>query len=97
MHTKDARAGGESEQRLYGLAAWEEAPYYSDAERAAIALTEAVTLCADGHVADAVWAEAAGQFNDAELAALVALLVAINGWNRIGASTRTWLPGSYEP
>src|SRR5947209_17313915 len=64
MHTKDARAHGESEQRLYGLSAWRETPYYSDRERAALAWTEAVTLVAEGHVPDAVYEEARQHFTE---------------------------------
>src|ERR1700756_4541102 len=66
MHTKELRADGESEQRLYLLDAWRESPFYSDRERAALAWTEAVTLVTDGHVPDSVYAQARGQFNDEE-------------------------------
>ena len=97
MHSKDLRAGGESQQRLDALAVWREAPYFSDEERAALALAEAITLCADGHVPDDVHSAAASVFDSAQLAALVAVAVAINAWNRIGVATRTWLPGSYRP
>ncbi len=97
MHAKDARAGGESSERLHALAAWREAPFYTDQERAALALAEAVTLCAEGHVPGPVWDAAAERFSPAQLAALVGILVTISGWNRIGVATRTWLPGSYQP
>src|SRR6478752_3590936 len=70
MHSKDARAGGETEQRLYSLDAWQEAPYYSDRERAALAWTEAVTVLSDGHVPDSVYEKVRGQFNEGEIAAL---------------------------
>jgi AhpD family alkylhydroperoxidase len=96
MHTKDARAIGEAEQRLYGLPAWRETPYFTDRERAALAFTESVTLMADGHVPDGAFAAAAEQFSAEELAALVALIVTINAWNAVSVSTRAWPPGSYE-
>lgn len=94
MHARDARAGGEDERRLDALTVWRESPSYSDAERAALQLAEAITLCADEHVPEAVWAVAAGQFDGAQLAALVGLVVTVNAWNRIGVATRTWLPGN---
>lgn len=97
MHAKDARSAGEREERIDAVAVWRETPFYSQAERAALALTEAVTLCAESHVPAAVWDEAADVFGPAELAALVGLIVAINAWNRIGVATRTWLPGTYAP
>ena len=97
MHSKDARAAGETEQRLYSLGAWREAPWFTAAERAALALTEAVTLLHDGHVPRAVFDEAARHFEPEPLAQLVALLVTINAWNRIGVATRCWEPGSYQP
>src|SRR5579875_3529674 len=85
------------EPGLHALAAWREAPFYTDQERAALALAEAVTLCAEGHVPGPVWDAAAERFSPAQLAALVGILVTISGWNRIGVATRTWLPGSYQP
>ncbi len=97
MHTKDARAIGETEQRLYGLSAWAETPYFSARERAALAFTEAVTRLADTHVPDQAYADVAAEFSPAEIAALVSLIVAINAWNAIGVSTRAWVPGSYQP
>jgi AhpD family alkylhydroperoxidase len=97
MHTKDARAIGETEQRLYGLAAWEETPYFTARERAALAFTEAVTRLADTHVPAQAYQEVAAEFSPQEIAALVSLLVAINAWNAIGVSTRAWVPGSYQP
>ena len=97
MHTKDARAAGETEQRLYALAAWRETPFFDDRERAALGLAESVTLMPQTHVPAADFAEAAAQFSPAELAALVSLIVTINAWNAIGVSTRAWIPGSYNP
>jgi len=97
MHTKDARAIGETEQRLYGLAAWAETPYFTARERAALAFTEAVTLLAADHVPDSAYAAVAAQFSPDEVAALLSLIVTINAWNAIAVSTRAWVPGSYEP
>ena len=95
MHTKELRADGESEQRLYLLNAWRESPFYSDRERAALAWTEAVTLVADNHVPDEVYDEARKQFTEEELANLTFALVAINAANRLNIAFRT-VPGSYE-
>jgi AhpD family alkylhydroperoxidase len=97
MHTKDARAIGETEQRLYGLTAWEETPYFTARERAALAFTEAVTRLTDTHVPEQAYREVAAEFSPAEIAALVSLIVTINAWNAIGVSTRAWVPGSYQP
>ena len=97
MHTKDARAIGETEQRIYGLAAWRETPYFSSRERAALAFTEAVTRLSDTHVPDQAYQEVAAEFGPQEVAALVSLIVTINAWNAIGVSTRAWAPGSYNP
>jgi AhpD family alkylhydroperoxidase len=97
MHTKDARAAGESEQRIYALSAWRETPFFTSRERAALALTESVTLMPQTHVPDADFAQAAGQFSADELAALISLIVTINAWNAVGVSTHAWLPGSYQP
>ncbi|HEY7111618.1 MAG TPA: carboxymuconolactone decarboxylase family protein [Thermoanaerobaculia bacterium] len=96
MHWKDLRNAGQSEQRLYGLDAWRESPYYSDRERAALAWTEAVTRLDRGHVPDEVFDEVHEQFNEAELASLTLCLVAINGWNRLNIAFRT-PAGSYQP
>jgi AhpD family alkylhydroperoxidase len=96
MHSKDARAAGETEQRLYGLDAWEEAPYYSARERAALAWTEAVTLVADGHVPDKIFEEVRKQFSEAELVALTMAVVTINSWNRLAISFRA-PAGTYQP
>ncbi len=97
MHTKDARAIGETEQRIYALPAWRETTFFTERERAALAFTESVTLLAGTHVPDGDYAAVAAQFGPAEIGALVALLVAINAWNTIGVSTRAWEPGSYQP
>jgi AhpD family alkylhydroperoxidase len=97
MHTTDARAIGESEQRLYALPAWRETPYFSARERAALAFTESVTLLAASHVPDADYAAVAAEFSPDEVAALVSLIVAINAWNAISVATRAWVPGSYQP
>src|SRR2546421_13115280 len=97
MHTKDARAIGETEQRLYGLAAWRETPYFTSRERAALAFTETVTRLADTHVPDQAYQEVAAHFSQQEIAALVSLIVTINAWNAISVATRAWTPGSYQP
>jgi AhpD family alkylhydroperoxidase len=96
MHWKDLRALGESEQRLYGLDAWEESPYYSDRERAALAWTEAVTNIRDGHVRDEVYEDVRRHFSEKELADLTLAVAAINAWNRLAISARTE-PGKYQP
>jgi len=96
MHTKDARTGGESEQRLYSLSVWRETPYYTDRERAALALTEAVTLISTERVSDAVYAEATRHFTDEELVKLLINISIINVWNRFAITFRDE-PGSYEP
>ena len=96
MHTKDARARGESEQRLHLLAAWRESPFYSERERAALAWTEAVTLVAESRVPDAVYEEARRQFSDDELLALTMAVITINAWNRLNVALRT-VPGRYQP
>jgi AhpD family alkylhydroperoxidase len=96
-HSKDARAIGESEQRLYALAAWREAPFFTERERAALAFTESVTLLAEDHVPAESYETVAAHFTPDEIAALISLIVAINAWNRIAVATRAWVPGSYEP
>lgn len=96
MHWKDLRAAGETEQRLYGLEAREESPYYSDRERAALAWTEAVTKVKDGHVPDEVYEEVRRHFSQKELADLTLAVVLINGWNRLNIAMRT-VPGNYQP
>ncbi len=95
MHTKDARARGETEQRLYALPAWRETPFFSDRERAALAWTEAVTRVADSHVPDEEYEWARGQFSEKELIDLTLAVVLINGWNRLAISFRS-VPGSYK-
>ncbi|HEY9463733.1 MAG TPA: carboxymuconolactone decarboxylase family protein [Vicinamibacterales bacterium] len=96
MHSKDTRANGETEQRLYGLEAWRETPYYSERERAALEWTEALTLVADTHVPDDVYERVRQQFSEDELAHLSLAVVAINGWNRLNIAART-VPGDYVP
>jgi AhpD family alkylhydroperoxidase len=92
MHAKDARAAGESQQRLDVLQAWREVPLFTERERAALALTEAVTLVADGHVPDEVVDAARAQFSPEELSQLVFTAVVINAWNRIAITSRAPLP-----
>ena len=94
MHTKDARALGESEQRIYALSAWREAPFFSDRERAALEWTEAVTRVSVDHVPDGVYDAVAPHFSEAELVALTFAIVTINSWNRLSISFRV-PPGSY--
>lgn len=96
MHWKDLRAAGEPEQRLYGLDAWEESPYYTDRERAALTWTEAVTNIREGHVPDEVYEEVRKFFSEKELAELTLAVTVINGWNRLNIALRT-VPGTYQP
>jgi AhpD family alkylhydroperoxidase len=96
MHSKDARAEGETEQRLYALAAWRETPFFTDRERAALAFTEDVTLIADAHVADHTVADAAVYFTPEELGALLFAVIEINAWNRLAITTGSPEPGSYQ-
>lgn len=96
MHWKDARAAGESEQRLYSLDAWRETSYYTERERAALAWTEAVTQISDNHVPDELYEEVRQHFSEEELVNLTLAVVAINGWNRLAISFRTE-PGNYQP
>jgi len=96
MHSKDARAAGETEQRLYLLNAWREAPFYTDRERAALAWTEAVTLVSEDHVPDSVYEEARQRFSEEELVNLTMAIVTINGWNRLSIAFRA-VPGEYQP
>ena len=96
MHSKDLRAAGETEQRLYELDAWRETPFYSEREQAALAWAEAVTQIADGRVSDKVFKQARDQFSEPELADLTLAVVAINGWNRLNIAFRT-VPGTYQP
>jgi AhpD family alkylhydroperoxidase len=94
MHSKDARAAGETEQRLYGLNAWRETPYYSARERAALEWTEALTLVAKEHAPDEVFERVREQFTEDELVHLTLAIVAINGWNRLNIAAQT-VPGDY--
>ena len=95
MHSKDARAEGETEQRIYALSAWKETPFFTDRERAALALTEAITLVREGHVSDAVYEKAKESFSEEELGLTVAIIT-INGWNRLAITFR-FVPGEYQP
>lgn len=96
MHTKDARAAGESEQRLYALSAWRETPFFTSRERAALAWTEAVTNIQQGHVPDEVYEEARREFDEAQLVRLTLAITQINAWNRIAIAFRAE-PGGYQP
>lgn len=96
MHTKDARAAGESEQRLYALTAWRETPFYSERERAALAWTEAITLISWEHAPDEVYDLARAHFSEKELVDLTMAIITINGWNRLAIGFRT-VPGTYRP
>lgn len=96
MHFKDAKAMGESDERLYLLDAWREAPFYSERERAALLWCETLTLVAERGAPDEVYEEVRKQFNDAELTNLTLAIVAINGWNRFGIGFRSE-PGNYDP
>src|SRR3984885_1080090 len=93
MHTKDARAIGETEQRIFALPAWAETPYFTLRECAALAFTETVTLLANDHVPASAYAAVATEFSEDEVAALLSLIVTINAWNTIAVSTRAWVPG----
>ncbi|SFV32430.1 carboxymuconolactone decarboxylase family protein [Thermoflavifilum thermophilum] len=88
MHTREARALGETEQRIYALNAWQEAPYYTEKERAALALTEAITRVAETRVPDEVFEAARQHFDEKELAALIIGITTINAWNRLAIATR---------
>lgn len=96
MHSKDLRASGETEQRLYLLEAWEESPFYTDRERAALAWAEALTLITKGHASDEVYEVAKKQFNEQELIDLTLAITTINAWNRLSIAFRT-TPGTYQP
>ena len=95
MHSKDLRAGGETEQRLYMLDAWRESPFYTDRERAALEWAESLTLVSETHVPDEVYDIVKKQFNEKEIIDLTMVVVAINGWNRISIAFRT-TPGTYQ-
>ena len=92
MHSRDALAHGEDSRRLFGVAAWEDSPFFTDRERAALALTDAVTRLAPGGVSDEVWGAAAAAFEDEDLAALLAAIIGINAWNRLAVPTRLAVP-----
>jgi AhpD family alkylhydroperoxidase len=96
MHTIDAAARGETAQRLHAVAAWHEAPFFTERERAAFLLTDAITLIADDHVPSEVYGAARDQFDEEELAQLIMAIVVINAWNRVAVAART-LPGEYRP
>ena len=96
MHSKDARLDGETEQRLYGLSAWREAPFYSEKERAALAWTESLTLISENDAPNSLYEYVREHFEEKELLALTMAIVAINGWNRLAIGFRT-VPGSYKP
>jgi AhpD family alkylhydroperoxidase len=96
MHTKDARAAGETEQRIYALNAWRETPFFTDRERAALEWTEAVTRLADRHVSDELHQRVSAHFTDDELVALTFGVVVINSWNRLAVSFGA-VAGSYQP
>jgi AhpD family alkylhydroperoxidase len=96
MHSKDARANGETEQRLYALSAWRETPFFTDRERAALAWTEAITLISETHAPDSLYAEVREFFSEEELVDLTLAIVAINGWNRLAIGFRS-VPGTYQP
>jgi AhpD family alkylhydroperoxidase len=96
MHSKDARALGETEQRLYELDAWRETPFYTERERAALAWTEALTLVSETHVPDSVYEEVRKQFSEKEIVDLTVVVTTINAWNRLAISMRA-VPGRYKP
>jgi len=96
MHTKDARAVGEAEQRLYALNAWRETPFFTERERAALGWAEGVTLVAQNHVPDELYEETRKHFSEAELVNLTLAVVTINGWNRLAIAFRAE-PGTYQP
>ena len=96
MHSKDARAAGETEQRLYELNAWRETPFYSERERAALVWTEALTLVHQTHAPDDVYEEVRKRFTEEEVVSLTAAIVSINSWNRLAIGFRA-VPGTYQP
>lgn len=96
MHTKDARAAGESEQKIYLLDAWRETPFYTDRERAGLAWAESLTTAAATHVPDEVFDEARQEFSEKELADLTLAVITITGWNQLGIAFRS-VPGAYQP
>jgi AhpD family alkylhydroperoxidase len=96
MHSKDARAKGETEQRLYSLSAWRETPFFTERERAALAWTEGITLISQNHVPDSLYEEVSKSFTPEELANLTLAVITINGWNRLAIAFRA-VPGTYQP
>ena len=96
MHTKDARAAGESEQRIYALSAWRETPFFTDRERAALEWTETLTRIADSHPSDELYQRVTAHFSEDEIVALTFAVVVINSWNRLAISFRADV-GSYQP
>ena len=96
MHTKDARAMGETEQRIYCLSAWRETPFYSDSERAALELTEAVTAISANGVPDELYERVRLHFDEKQYIDLVTIIITINGWNRLAISAKS-IPGHYQP
>ena len=96
MHTKDARAAGETEQRLYAVPVWHETPFYTERERAALAFTEAVTEMGPGGISDELFERTRAHFSEAELVDLTMAVIAINSWNRLAVTFRAE-PGSYQP
>ncbi|HEY1214903.1 MAG TPA: carboxymuconolactone decarboxylase family protein [Bryobacteraceae bacterium] len=96
MHSKEAREQGETEQRLYALSAWEDTPFFTDRERAALAWTEAITLIGQEHAPDRIYDQVRQQFTEEELVNLTLAIVTINGWNRLNIAFRA-VPGEYQP
>ncbi|MGW2148817.1 carboxymuconolactone decarboxylase family protein [Nonomuraea bangladeshensis] len=98
LHGRDLKKNGESDERMWALAGWRDAPYFTDEERAALALTEAVTRLADRPeaVSDEIWSEAADHFDERQLGGLVLAIASINVWNRLNASTRQ-VAGAWTP
>jgi AhpD family alkylhydroperoxidase len=96
MHSKDARAHGETEQRLYSLNAWRETPFFTNRERAALAWAEAITLISQNHAPDSLYSEVRESFTEEELVHLTLAIVTINGWNRLAIGFRS-VPGDYQP
>ena len=96
MHSKDARAAGETEQRLYVLNAWRETPFFTDRERAALEWTEALTLISSSHASDEIYEQVRQRFTEEEMVSLTLAIVSINSWNRLNISFQT-VPGTYQP
>jgi AhpD family alkylhydroperoxidase len=94
-HTKDARAAGETEQRLYALSAWRETPFFTERERAALEWTEALTLISESDVSDELYDYVRTQFDEQEIVNLTLAVITINGWNRLAIPFRS-VPGSYH-